>query len=1104
MPEPIGEEFIRIRPDATGFRAELQKQLSGAGLGDQATATKQVSTATRTLSGDTARLSTLNRSAAKSSSQLSKELASTERNVNRYSRGVIAANAASLGFGRALTFASGAFLAGAALGAAIRTATDEFKQATRVQAQTQAVIKATGGAANVTADQVDALSKSLLNVSGVDDEVIKQGANIILTFKGIHDEVGAGNDIFTRATKDVLDISTVFGTDLRSSAVQLGKALQDPAKGLTALRRSGISFSADQQKLIKALVATGQVLTAQKIVLRGVETQVGGTAAAVGRTLPGRLNILRERAKNALGEYVRRISESKKATDTFVSGKNQLGEVASALKEIAQATLSVASSAKSLFGALGGRSLISVFTGAGGLGTIVGAFVAFKAVKIAISLATAAQALYTRSVLVGAGAISVENAALLRNASLARVSAASLAGQTIGSGRAAVSVGSEAASAGRGAAAVGALRIALSRLGGPFGIAAIGAGIAAVAFLKLRRNADGAVGSVKAVSRALAGLSDFQSATQKIADSLAAASENRSIARLNQQQAQRGVAGASAAITGSAAQPGSVEDLANVARLTNAQEALTKANKELAAANVAVRVETEKARVQQQTQAQTVSDAANNLRGALLPEFDRVIARQRLLARIQAQQASDLPNTALARRESPRAAADLDQQLQKLKGHLGELATEGTLVERKVGGALLTLLAQGKKLSATKINLVVSLVGEGKSLDEILNRLRLLSKGIRRQPEGKAFGGATGDTITPLEAEKAAKAELTAALKTLQVRAEIRNTRFEELATARDQVRTAREDLSTAKDAAAQAKQALSDARAAAAESRVSLADTIKSAREQINAAVTDAKGNLDTIGQSLAGLLQQVADKTGTAFGTGGALGKRFRELRAQIIGGQGGPGTQRAAQRIAFELQGKQAKGPDVARQFADLTDQLDRGKLTLPEFNKRLQALLKGLNFSKIRQEFGTKFVNDLLDDVKNLRAQAALILGGPKRPGGGTASPLVRPLQAVAQAGKDIAAARKDVLRADRGIVDAQKQIAKSNADVIDAERKLRTAETKQSKALTVALRAQQRATEANTKVIRARNALDQADPKGKGKGTAGKNAQDNTTAGAGAP
>ena len=149
----------------------------------------------------------------------------------------------------------------------------------KVMAQTTAIIKATGGAAGVTATQVSKLSEQLSMQIGVDDELIQKSANLLLTFKQVQNQVGEGNNIFDRAVISAQDLGNVFGS-ADAAAMQLGKALSDPVKGITALRRAGINFTEQQKAQIKTLVESGDVLGAQKIILAEVESQVGGTAAA--------------------------------------------------------------------------------------------------------------------------------------------------------------------------------------------------------------------------------------------------------------------------------------------------------------------------------------------------------------------------------------------------------------------------------------------------------------------------------------------------------------------------------------------------------------------------------------------------------------------------------------------------------------------------------------------------------------------------------------------------------------------------------------------------------------------------------------------------------
>lgn len=153
-------------------------------------------------------------------------------------------------------------------------AVSEAEEAVRVGNLTAAVIRSTGAAAGVSAAQVSDLATSLSKVAGVDDEVIQSAENVLLTFTQVSGQV------FPEATRAALDMSAALGGDLQDSVIQLGKALNDPVQGMSALRRVGISFTEGQVAQVKALQATGDLLGAQKIILAEVNKEFGGAAAA--------------------------------------------------------------------------------------------------------------------------------------------------------------------------------------------------------------------------------------------------------------------------------------------------------------------------------------------------------------------------------------------------------------------------------------------------------------------------------------------------------------------------------------------------------------------------------------------------------------------------------------------------------------------------------------------------------------------------------------------------------------------------------------------------------------------------------------------------------
>lgn len=182
------------------------------------------------------------------------------------------------------------------LGAAIAGVTALAKEQEKVLNQTRAVIKSTGNVAGVTTEQISNLGKELQKVTTFGDEVIISATNILLTFKQI------GGDTLPRATKAVLDMSVAMNQGLKESSIQLGKALNDPILGITAMRRVGIQFTKEQEKMIKALVETNQLAKAQDLILEELESQFGGSAEAAREGL-GSIDGLKNSLSD-LGEVV--------------------------------------------------------------------------------------------------------------------------------------------------------------------------------------------------------------------------------------------------------------------------------------------------------------------------------------------------------------------------------------------------------------------------------------------------------------------------------------------------------------------------------------------------------------------------------------------------------------------------------------------------------------------------------------------------------------------------------------------------------------------------------------------------------------------------------
>ncbi|MDP9471138.1 MAG: transglycosylase SLT domain-containing protein [Chloroflexota bacterium] len=186
--------------------------------------------------------------------------------------------------GGAMKLAGGA-IAAAGIGQAFVGFVQDAIESEKIAARTANVIATTGGAAKITADQVSRLATAISNKTAVDDEAVQSASNLLLTFTKVRNETGKGNDIFNQATQAAVDMSVALGTDANGAALQLGKALNDPIKGVTSLTRAGVSFTQQQKDQIRAMVEAGDTLGAQRLILAELQTQFGGAAAAAANPL---------------------------------------------------------------------------------------------------------------------------------------------------------------------------------------------------------------------------------------------------------------------------------------------------------------------------------------------------------------------------------------------------------------------------------------------------------------------------------------------------------------------------------------------------------------------------------------------------------------------------------------------------------------------------------------------------------------------------------------------------------------------------------------------------------------------------------------------------
>ncbi len=220
--------------------------------------------------------------------------------------GIRQAQSALGGFSKSLvgigTLVAGAF----AIRAIGNFAAETVRMAEEVQ-QSEAVLRQVAKTTGVFGSEVDSVTKRLIAFAnaqelriGVDSEVIKVVQAQLLSFKALSASAGQAGGTFDRATKAAFDMAMVLKKDASAQAIALGKALENPIKGVTALARGGTTFTDQQREQIRTLVESNRLLDAQALILTEVESQYGGAAEA-GALYSDRFRLGLEQIKETIG-----------------------------------------------------------------------------------------------------------------------------------------------------------------------------------------------------------------------------------------------------------------------------------------------------------------------------------------------------------------------------------------------------------------------------------------------------------------------------------------------------------------------------------------------------------------------------------------------------------------------------------------------------------------------------------------------------------------------------------------------------------------------------------------------------------------------------------
>lgn len=218
------------------------------------------------------------------------------------------------GFGQLRNLVGGLF-AGVTVGSVFSALITETRDASNEVAQLRAVLASTGQQAGFTEQQLLKMANGMADATTHSAGEIVKAQTRLLSYTGI---VGKQ---FPQALQMAIDQSARLGENIEQSAETIGKALDKPSQGVTALTKQGFKFTEQQKQQMKVMEATGRTAEAQQIVLDAMAESYAGAAAAARNTFGGALT--------AVGNSLRDLLDG--------SGSANLSGVTQALNELAQA-----------------------------------------------------------------------------------------------------------------------------------------------------------------------------------------------------------------------------------------------------------------------------------------------------------------------------------------------------------------------------------------------------------------------------------------------------------------------------------------------------------------------------------------------------------------------------------------------------------------------------------------------------------------------------------------------------------------------------------------------------------------------------------------------
>ncbi|AXY41595.1 phage tail length tape measure family protein [Halomonas sp. JS92-SW72] len=196
-----------------------------------------------------------------------------------------------------------------------RAAGEAERQLLRIEARLQA----TGNAAGVSAQEINAFARQLAEDTLTSAGAVREAAAELLGFSNVTRE-----DFFRTLT-----LAQDLGGNLASNVQQLGRVLEAPEEGLGRLARRMTDLSFEQREMIREMVESGRQAEAMGVILEHLERQIGGTGAGEAAGLAG--------ATDTLGERWTRLKENLGDTGPVTNATNAMSGLLGTLNQYLEA-----------------------------------------------------------------------------------------------------------------------------------------------------------------------------------------------------------------------------------------------------------------------------------------------------------------------------------------------------------------------------------------------------------------------------------------------------------------------------------------------------------------------------------------------------------------------------------------------------------------------------------------------------------------------------------------------------------------------------------------------------------------------------------------------